>query len=70
MLDIHCIDELVCVDVFLNTGFEKSQPVNIPDAVKKKKKKRIRASDSSTGTFEGNERQLSLRKKNVIVLLQ
>ncbi|XP_056893448.1 MAP kinase-interacting serine/threonine-protein kinase 1 isoform X3 [Takifugu flavidus] len=34
------------------TGFEKSQPVNIPDAVKKKKKKRIRASDSSTGTFE------------------
>ncbi|CAF95836.1 unnamed protein product, partial [Tetraodon nigroviridis] len=31
---------------------EKSQPVNIPDAIKKKKKKRIRASDSSTGTFE------------------
>uniref|UniRef100_H3CMC2 non-specific serine/threonine protein kinase n=1 Tax=Tetraodon nigroviridis TaxID=99883 RepID=H3CMC2_TETNG len=36
----------------LNTEIEKSQPVNIPDAIKKKKKKRIRASDSSTGTFE------------------
>lgn len=53
---------------FFNTGFEKSQPVNIPDAVKKKKKKRIRASDSSTGTFEGKERQLSLRKKDYCAL--
>ncbi|XP_069551123.1 MAP kinase-interacting serine/threonine-protein kinase 1 isoform X1 [Brachyistius frenatus] len=31
---------------------EKSQPVNIPDAAKRKKKKRTRATDSSTGTFE------------------
>lgn len=41
---------------YLNTETEKSQPVNIPGAIKKKKKKRIRARDSSTGTFEGNER--------------
>uniref|UniRef100_A0A665UHB7 non-specific serine/threonine protein kinase n=1 Tax=Echeneis naucrates TaxID=173247 RepID=A0A665UHB7_ECHNA len=32
--------------------FEKSQPVNIPDAAKRKKKKRTRATDSSTGTFD------------------
>ncbi|XP_062279778.1 MAP kinase-interacting serine/threonine-protein kinase 1 isoform X1 [Scomber scombrus] len=31
---------------------EKSQPVNIPDAAKRKKKKRTRATDSSTGTFD------------------
>nr|XP_040041248.1 MAP kinase-interacting serine/threonine-protein kinase 1 isoform X1 [Gasterosteus aculeatus aculeatus] len=30
---------------------EKSQPVNIPDAAKRKKKKRTRATDSSMGTF-------------------
>uniref|UniRef100_A0A3Q2GA78 non-specific serine/threonine protein kinase n=1 Tax=Cyprinodon variegatus TaxID=28743 RepID=A0A3Q2GA78_CYPVA len=30
---------------------EKSQPVNIPDFVKRKKKKRTRATDSFTGTF-------------------
>ncbi|KAM9831389.1 MAP kinase-interacting serine/threonine-protein kinase 1 [Neosynchiropus ocellatus] len=34
------------------TEVEKSQPVNIPDAAKKKKKKRTRATDSSTGTFD------------------
>uniref|UniRef100_A0A8C5FYL3 non-specific serine/threonine protein kinase n=1 Tax=Gouania willdenowi TaxID=441366 RepID=A0A8C5FYL3_GOUWI len=32
-----------------------SQPVNIPDAVKKKKKKRTRATDLCAGTFTGNE---------------
>ncbi|KAK2835631.1 hypothetical protein Q5P01_016115 [Channa striata] len=31
---------------------EKSQPVNIPDAAKRKKKKRTRATDSFTGTFD------------------
>lgn len=31
---------------------EKSQPVNIPDTGKRKKKKRTRATDSSTGTFD------------------
>ncbi|XP_034035549.1 MAP kinase-interacting serine/threonine-protein kinase 1 isoform X2 [Thalassophryne amazonica] len=31
---------------------EKSQPVSIPDAGKRKKKKRTRATDSSTGTFD------------------
>ncbi|XP_072245752.1 MAP kinase-interacting serine/threonine-protein kinase 1 isoform X1 [Leuresthes tenuis] len=31
---------------------EASQPVNIPDAAKRKKKKRTRATDSSTGTFD------------------
>ncbi|TNN69248.1 MAP kinase-interacting serine/threonine-protein kinase 1 [Liparis tanakae] len=31
---------------------EKSQPVNIPDAAKRKKKKRTRATDRSTGTFD------------------
>lgn len=37
------------------TEIEKSQPVNIPDAAKRKKKKRTRATDSFTGTFDGNE---------------
>ncbi|XP_068599345.1 MAP kinase-interacting serine/threonine-protein kinase 1 [Brachionichthys hirsutus] len=31
---------------------EKSQPVNIPDAARRKKKKRARATGRSTGTFE------------------
>ncbi|XP_030583815.1 MAP kinase-interacting serine/threonine-protein kinase 1 [Archocentrus centrarchus] len=31
---------------------EKTQPVNIPDAGKRRKKKRTRATDSSTGTFD------------------
>nr|XP_057928519.1 MAP kinase-interacting serine/threonine-protein kinase 1 [Doryrhamphus excisus] len=31
---------------------EPSQPLNIPDALKRKKKKRSRATDSSTGTFD------------------
>nr|XP_020462722.1 MAP kinase-interacting serine/threonine-protein kinase 1 isoform X1 [Monopterus albus] len=31
---------------------EKSQPVNIPDVAKRKKKKRTRATDSSIGTFD------------------
>ncbi|XP_022615283.1 MAP kinase-interacting serine/threonine-protein kinase 1 isoform X1 [Seriola dumerili] len=35
-----------------SADFEKSQPVNIPDAAKRKKKKRTRATDSSTGTFD------------------
>ncbi|XP_019936918.2 MAP kinase-interacting serine/threonine-protein kinase 1 [Paralichthys olivaceus] len=34
------------------SDFEKSQPVNIPDAAKRKKKKRTRATDSFTGTFD------------------
>ncbi|AWP11008.1 MAP kinase-interacting serine/threonine-protein kinase 2 [Scophthalmus maximus] len=34
------------------SDFEKSQPVNIPDTSKRKKKKRTRATDSSTGTFD------------------
>ena len=33
--------------------FEKSQPVNIPDATKRKKKKRTRKTESFTGTFDG-----------------
>lgn len=37
------------------TEFEKSLPVNIPDAAKRKKKKRTRATDSFTGTFDGNK---------------
>lgn len=37
------------------TEIEKSQPVNIPDAGKRKKKKRTRATDSFTGTFDGNK---------------
>uniref|UniRef100_A0A8C6TW76 non-specific serine/threonine protein kinase n=1 Tax=Neogobius melanostomus TaxID=47308 RepID=A0A8C6TW76_9GOBI len=32
--------------------YEQSQPVNIADAVKRKKKKRTRATDSFTGTFD------------------
>ncbi|GLD50344.1 MAP kinase-interacting serine/threonine-protein kinase 1 [Lates japonicus] len=36
----------------LTADFEKSQPVTIPDAAKRKKKKRTRATDSSTGTFD------------------
>lgn len=34
---------------------EKSESVNVPDAAKRKKKKRTRATDRSTGTFDGNE---------------
>ncbi|XP_055019147.1 MAP kinase-interacting serine/threonine-protein kinase 1, partial [Boleophthalmus pectinirostris] len=34
------------------TECEKSQPVNIVDAAKRKKKKRTRATDSFTGTFD------------------
>lgn len=41
--------------VCLAADFEKSQPVTIPDAAKRKKKKRTRATDSSTGTFDGNK---------------
>lgn len=41
------------------TETEKSQPVNIPDAAKRKKKKRTRATDSSTGTFDGNKLDIS-----------
>ena len=41
--------------VLFYTEIEKSQPVNIPDTSKRKKKKRTRATDSSTGTFDGNE---------------
>lgn len=40
---------------------EKSQPVNIPDASKRKKKKRTRATDSSTGTFDGKESHITVR---------
>ncbi|XP_026202053.1 MAP kinase-interacting serine/threonine-protein kinase 1 isoform X2 [Anabas testudineus] len=36
----------------LSQEIEKSQPVNIPDAAKRKKKKRTRATDSFTGTFD------------------
>lgn len=46
----------------LDTEIEKSQPVNIPDAARRKKKKRTRATDSFTGTFDGNER-------NIIVII-
>ncbi|XP_058493710.1 MAP kinase-interacting serine/threonine-protein kinase 1 [Solea solea] len=34
------------------SDLEKSQPVNIPDTAKRKKKKRTRATDSSTGSFD------------------
>lgn len=46
---------LICVYGFISasTECEKSQPVNIPDTGKRKKKKRTRATDSSTGTFDG-----------------
>lgn len=40
---------------------EKSQPVNIPNAAKRKKKKRTRATDSSTGTFDGNKADIILK---------
>lgn len=55
----QCLCCLICKS-FSTYGFvcaaieiEKSQPVNIPDAAKRKKKKRTRATDSSTGTFDG-----------------
>lgn len=32
---------------------EQSQPVNIPDVAKRKKKKRTKATESFTGTFHG-----------------
>uniref|UniRef100_A0A667XBK4 non-specific serine/threonine protein kinase n=1 Tax=Myripristis murdjan TaxID=586833 RepID=A0A667XBK4_9TELE len=34
------------------TEIEKSQPLNIPDAAKRRKKKRTRATDSFTGSFD------------------
>lgn len=40
--------------------FEKTQPISITDAAKRKKKKRTRATDSCTGTFDGNIRILDL----------
>lgn len=49
----------MCIySVLLNTAdIEKSQPLNIPDAAKRRKKKRrTRATDSFTGNFDGNDR--------------
>lgn len=49
-----------------------SQPVNIPDLAKRKKKKRTRATDSFTGTFDGNVEVIMVEKmqcvQNVYVL--
>lgn len=63
---------LICFHFFcVATEIEKSQPVNIPDAAKRKKKKRTRATDSSTGTFDGNEAEnIVTRTKKHKPLLQ
>uniref|UniRef100_A0A8C4E6B9 non-specific serine/threonine protein kinase n=1 Tax=Dicentrarchus labrax TaxID=13489 RepID=A0A8C4E6B9_DICLA len=50
---LYCLTNLLAFGFFcVATEMEKSQPVNIPDAAKRKKKKRTRATDSSTGTFD------------------
>uniref|UniRef100_A0AAQ6ID09 non-specific serine/threonine protein kinase n=1 Tax=Anabas testudineus TaxID=64144 RepID=A0AAQ6ID09_ANATE len=50
---VLALTDLPAYDFFCGaTEIEKSQPVNIPDAAKRKKKKRTRATDSFTGTFD------------------
>lgn len=57
---------LVCGFFCVASEIEKSQPVNIPDAAKRKKKKRTRATDSSTGTFDGNDADIIVTYCHII----
>lgn len=58
---------LTCGFFWIAAEIEKSQPVNIPDAAKRKKKKRTRATDSSTGTFDGNDADIIVRHINIVL---
>lgn len=50
------------------TEIEKSQPLNIPDAAKRRKKKRTRATDSFTGSFDGSKRKRKELAKYCILI--